>query len=91
MRLQSEDNMRIIAYTYEADIHCENCTRLRFNIQTFTGKPGQSVDEHGIPDNPPPTDREGNEVHVVFSTDEGQLDENGDEMTPYCGDCNGAI
>lgn len=54
---------RIVAYTYEADVHCVNCTNTRF---------GQYIrfprDTNGIPLDS--TDREGNTIHPVFSTDE---------------------
>ena len=55
--------MRIIGYTYEADVHCVACTMLRFL------------------DDPNAVDDEGNQVHPIFSTDEGSPD--GD----YCADC----
>ena len=64
---------RIVAYTYEADVHCPECTRKRFAAAYY----GQwhPRDEHGLPDyaerDPQAmTDREGNPVHPVFSTDE---------------------
>lgn len=54
---------RIVAYTYEADVHCPACANNRF---------GQHIryprDANGIPLDS--TDREGNPVHPVFSTDE---------------------
>ena len=52
--------MNIIAYTYEADIHCPSCAELRFDREELA---------HGLA-----TDHEGNEVHPVFSTDEIQED-----------------
>lgn len=56
----------VIAYAYEADIHCADCAAKRFP----TG--------HG-------TDREGNEIHPVFDTDEQ------DASGVYCGDCGDEI
>ena len=47
----------IVAYTYEADIHCVNCPQQRF---------GDDVHD----DVNTPVDREGNPVHPVFITDE---------------------
>lgn len=48
--------MKIIAYAYEADLHCQECTLQRFGAElngTATIK-----------------DREGNEVHPIFDIDE---------------------
>lgn len=50
--------MRIIGYTYDADIHCVGCAEKRF---------GAGVDALGAE---PKQDSEGNEVRPVFSTDE---------------------
>lgn len=97
--------MRIIAYTFEADVHCIDCTAARFahspsngffwvehnnnpvNRRSY-GKPGiftsytgngeeTALDEHRIPELA--TDREGNPVHPVFSTDEHDF--------THCGTC----
>ena len=38
----------VIAYKYEADIHCVNCARLRFEA-----KKGQRADGNGWPWRPP--------------------------------------
>lgn len=69
---------RIVAYTYEADVHCVFCTHCRF---------GQHIrfprDANGIPLDS--ADREGNPVHPVFSTDE-----RGDSLT-HCGDCGAEL
>ena len=60
--------MRIIAYTYEADYHCIECTRVRF---------GDSKGDLAITNGQkwcdalwPTLDNEGNLVHPVFSIDE---------------------
>lgn len=47
----------IIAYTYDADIHCEACADKQFGKKLYNEKN-------------PPTDSEGNEVHPVFASDE---------------------
>ena len=75
--------MRAIAYTYEADIHCIDCTNKRYESNGFNGKYNA-------------LDNEGNLVHPLFSTDEWQeydssfLSEN---PTQYlvCGDCHTII
>ena len=75
--------MRIIAYTYEADHHCIDCTVERFESNGFNG-------EYNVEDN------EGNLIHSLYSTDEWQefdpsfLAEN---PTQYlvCGDCHTII
>ncbi len=68
--------MRIIAYTYEADVHCPACTNARF---------GQVIryprDDCGIPLDA--TDREGNPVHPVFDIDERSF--------THCSDCGGEL
>lgn len=56
--------MKIIAYTYEADIHCCSCAEARFGTQD--GRDWVSEDAE---------DGEGNPVHPVFSTDELEDDE----------------
>lgn len=47
----------IIGWTYEADVHCNTCTRERFgpDIETLV---------------PAPEDSEGNEIHPIFASDE---------------------
>lgn len=78
---------RIIAYAFEADVHCPACTALahqRSSIR-FQLRP-ESVagrrDEHGLPETM--MDREGNPVHPIFSTDE--------QLEPlFCGDCHERI
>ena len=71
--------MRIIAYTYDADVHCPACTAARFGTTdaSFTNNKGR-VDEHGIPDSS--VDSEGNPVHPVFDISEHDF--------TNCGDCH---
>jgi hypothetical protein len=54
--------MLIIAYTYDAAMHCPDCAEERFGHQ------GGKLDELGVPMDA--QDRYGNSVRPVFSTDE---------------------
>ena len=94
--------MRIIAYTYEADYHCIDCTSKRYKAHGFydrDGKPwrsnyGGQVDWNGV--HVYIHDREGNLVHPLFSIDEWQeFDEAflAENPTQYlaCGDCHEVI
>ena len=74
--------MRIIAYTYEAAMHCPKCTLRQFTIGRLALAHPCANDEHGVPYDL--LDREGNEVRPVFITD---------EIEPYdaCDDCGEAI
>ena len=93
--------MRIIAYTYEADYHCEDCTRKRYQLGKFDKATpdypyynGDGVDEHGVGYDS--LDSEGNYVHPLSSIDEWQeLDDSflADNPTQYlaCGDCHKVI
>ena len=99
--------MDITAYTYEADVHCIDCTQTRFlwawnNPELNCKLPEHShlighsheVDDNGI--GYEVLDREGNTVHPLFSTDEWQeLDESFllDYPIQYlvCGDCHEVI
>lgn len=65
-----------IAYTYEADHHCESCALERFGRDEYGDITG--------------TDSEGNEVGVVAPWDEWQqqLEE---AETLACGTCGGVI
>ena len=93
--------MRIIAYTYDADYHCIDCTVKRFayfhtgNVR-FSDAMDTSVkvDWYGVYLDQ--QDNEGNLVHPVFSTDEWQeLDESflSENLTQWlaCGDCHEII
>ena len=64
-------SMRIIGYTYEAEMHCVRCAIERFSPGSKHYDFGQGLSG---------TDREGNEIHPIFDIDEGSEDE-------YCGDC----
>lgn len=87
--------MTIIAYAYEADYHCIDCTRTRFSdLPTARIKWTHDVDEHGIWCDA--KDREGNQIHPLFSTDEWQeFDESYLAENPIqylaCGDCHEVI
>ena len=89
----------IIAYTYEADYHCIDCT-----VKRFSDKHGSSrkftnyTDSNGIWDDPefPTLDDEGNLVHPVFVSDEWQEFDEGflsENPTQYlaCGNCHEVI
>ena len=67
--------MRVIAYTYEADVHCPTCAANRFAHSSVSGL---ELDEHGIWYGH--TDREGNLIHPVFDIDEHDF--------THCGDCH---
>lgn len=54
--------MRIVGWTYEADVHCPACAVHRFGYDSLYGDEGA-------------VDSEGNEVHPIFSTDELYDDE----------------
>lgn len=56
--------MAIVAYTYEAAMHCPCCAFKRFHTAIV-----KNSDEHGV--DLDAVDREGNLVHPVHSTDEG--------------------
>lgn len=76
--------MRVIGYAYEADLHCVDCAKKRFNVLTADElkrfptlrDTKTETDEHGIA--LLQIDNEGNHIHPIFSTDE----EDG-----VCGDC----
>tara|TARA_R100000306_G_C4307824_1_gene108581 strand:+ start:43 stop:327 length:285 start_codon:yes stop_codon:yes gene_type:complete len=83
--------MRIIAYTYDADYHCIDCTREQFRQPLALDL---DIDEHGI--GMEIEDSEGNFVHPLFCIDEWQeLDEwyLAENPTQYlaCGDCHEII
>lgn len=89
--------MRIIAYTYDADVHCVDCARHQFavnaliditkndgygSLHTLTDGTTEELDENLIPVGQ--EDSEMNPVHPVFSTDE--------QLEPlFCGDCHEEI
>lgn len=71
--------MRIIAYTYEADVHCPACSRSRFWRHRLSHKPAapHDYDRNGI--DIKQVDREGNPIHPVFDIDEHDF--------THCGTC----
>ena len=88
-------SLKIIAYTYEADVHCIACTRQRFH---WVNNPHRYdlglLDSWGIPTDA--EDAEGNLVHPLFSIDEWQeLDPSflAENPTQYleCRDCDETI
>ena len=85
----------IIAYTFEADNHCVDCTSKRFQYMDFyLNPPAEGCDANGLHEYQ--VDSEGNLVHPVFSTDEWQEFDEGfiaDNPTQYltCGDCHEVI
>ena len=93
--------MRVMAYTYEADHHCIDCTLQRYQSGEFDKAPpdypyyfGNGIDENGVGKDS--LDNEGNYVHPIFSTDEWQeFDESylAENPTQYlaCGDCHEII
>jgi hypothetical protein len=81
--------MKIIAYTYDADIHCIECTKKQYATPIAAIKyvrtpesQAEELDENGMCLRA--IDREGNLVRPIFSTDE-QLE------VPFCGDCHKMI
>lgn len=73
--------MRIIGYTYDADMHCPACTVRDAGLGILTRQmPHRATlsDEHGLGYDL--IDAEGNPVHPIFSTDDNSHLE-------YCGDC----
>lgn len=77
--------MRIIGYAFEADTHCPECVLARWKdcadairAVSIPEVWHQEMDQNGVPLNI--RDREGNNVHPIFSTDEGALQE-------VCGEC----
>ena len=81
--------MRVIAYTYAADVHCPQCTRMAVVNRRLTRNHdhphaigrvvSQALDENSVPLDM--EDREGNLAKPVFD-----IDEAAQELT-HCGDC----
>lgn len=75
--------MRIIGYTYEADVHCPACSKRRFGA--FKGivysrqLNAGNCDVNGISYSA--RDSEGNPIHPVFG-----ISEDAQHLT-HCGDC----
>lgn len=74
--------MRVIAYTYDADVHCPGCANEDANVGILHREPPLQlgVDEHGLAYDL--MDKEGNRITPVFDTDEDQ-----DGVFTHCGDC----
>ena len=94
--------MTVIAYTYEADYHCIDCTRARYQSNGFYDRYGKQwrwdyggqLDWNGVVI--VLYDNEANMVHPLFSTDEWQeLDDSFLEENPTqyltCGTCHEII
>lgn len=89
--------MKIVAYTYDADTHCVECTRGKFainqlmditkndgygSLHRITNGTTEELDENLIPIES--EDSEGNRIHPVLSIDE--------QLEPmFCGDCGEEI
>ena len=71
--------MRIIAYTYCADVHCPECTKRDAAVGIIKREPPlrMGTDMHGITEDL--VDSEGNRVHPVLDIDEHDF--------THCGDC----
>jgi hypothetical protein len=74
--------MKIIAYTFEADVHCPACTKARApSLRLDHAHPHAigtpMLDEHGVEYDL--ADREGNLIHPVLDTDEHEF--------TACSDC----
>jgi hypothetical protein len=81
---------RVIAYTYEADVHCPACTQARhlkggfkidWDLHCEMIKTTCTIDANQVPYCA--TDKEGNLIHPVFSTDEHDF--------THCADCGGEL
>jgi len=72
--------MKIIGYAYMAALHCPDCAQLSADVGILERRPPlrTGTDAHGLAYDL--VDREGNEVHPVFDTDEPDA---GD----WCDDC----
>jgi mannose/cellobiose epimerase-like protein (N-acyl-D-glucosamine 2-epimerase family) len=81
--------MKIVAYTYDAAIHCVQCTQRRARQFKFDARlaehvaPHLRIDEHGI--HIGTIDSEGNQLRPVFSDDEIV------RAQTHCDDCNHPI
>jgi len=74
--------MKIIGYTYCADIHCPACAAQDAAVGILKRMPPLSMgtDEHGLAFDL--IDREGNPIRPVFD-----IDEDVDGAFTHCGDC----
>ena len=94
--------MNIIAYTYEADTHCIDCTKNRYHSGGFNNRyeeqhsinHGGQIDTNGV--HVDIYDHEGNTVNPLFGIDEwmefdsGHIEENPIQYLA-CGDCHAII
>ena len=78
-------SVRIVAYTFEADIHCPSCTVERAGVGLLTREPPLHpyTDEFGLTADL--VDREGNPIHPVFSTDAFGA------VAPRCSECGAPL
>lgn len=86
--------MTVVGYTYDADLHCVDCTREYVErsigdnpqIPLDSGEPSKEdlIDDilQGLMEF---TDSEGNTLHPIFSTDEAG------DSPDHCGDCGAYI
>lgn len=82
--------MKIIGYTYEADVHCPACTKARFDLPAIrhgfdlaahnASKRHGWIDEHGLSIDL--IDSEGNLIHPVFDISEDV------QTLNHCRDCH---
>lgn len=95
--------MRIIGYTYDADVHCQACAKVFAEKQFRRGElAGIKLPAYTLPDRPAPgiaslqhvTPRDTNGIPVSFHGREGDeagvvfdIDEAAQELT-HCGDCH---
>lgn len=76
--------MQIMAYTFEADIHCPACTKQTAQRMLLDHRHPYAMGESCLDDNGIEydlVDSEGNLIHPVFNTDEAC------HLT-HCGDCH---
>ena len=74
--------MKILGYTYTADIHCPSCAWSDAATGILTRKPPLSLDtdEHGLAYDL--YDREGNGIGVLYDIEEAA------QTLTHCGDCH---
>lgn len=72
--------MHIIAYTFDADVHCPDCTEHAAAVGLLQRLPPlvMHTDEHGLPMDL--IDREGNTVFPIYDIMEHDF--------THCGDCH---
>lgn len=85
----------VIGYAFAADLHCVPCAKeaaTRMQVDNYhphalglSSSPAGNRDEHGLHYNL--TDREGNLIHPMFSTDENPWY----PQPQHCGDCHEEI